>query len=297
MKRKTTERKVGSGCITRKMKTKKKRRLRLLFNNKNSMSQRKAARLLKMSQPTINYWLKKIKIKCRKRIKSPKYTQTQAIMAQRKCLWLYRKYRKFDFILDDEKYFTLSNTTIAGNRNFYTSKISECPPEVSHAGKRKFEKKVLLWVAISPKGISKSVIKSSKLAINQKIYKNQCLKKCLLPFIREKHKDNFIFWPDLASAHYGAISTSFLRENKIPFVDKQHNPANVPQCRPVEDFFAILSAKVYEGGWEADNVTQLKSRIKRCLKKIDLNLVQTMMKKVKGRLRKCGENGVYSVVH
>ena len=34
-------------------------------------------------------------------------------------------------------------------------------------------------------------------------------------------------------------------DKKINFVEKEDNPQNVPECRPIKDFWAILKAKVY----------------------------------------------------
>ncbi|CAF5166545.1 unnamed protein product, partial [Rotaria magnacalcarata] len=39
----------------------------------------------------------------------------------------------------------------------------------------------------------------------------------------------------------------WLHEQNIKFVPKQDNPPNVPQARPIEDFWSILAGKVYEG--------------------------------------------------
>lgn len=86
----------------------------------------------------------------------------------------------------------------------------------------------------------------SKQAINQTIYLDECIKKRLVPFIKEKHRRcRYVFWPDLASSHYANSVQNWLYENKIRFVPKYLNPANVPEVRPIEDFFAYLKRKVY----------------------------------------------------
>jgi hypothetical protein len=72
------------------------------------------------------------------------------------------------------------------------------PDEVRFIGKEKFPTKILVWIAISARGMSKPLIRASKSeAINSAISINECLKKRLLPFIREHHQDlNYIFWTD-----------------------------------------------------------------------------------------------------
>ena len=62
------------------------------------------------------------------------------------------------------------------------------------------KKKLLVWAAISSKGISRIFIVPSGQAVNQHIYKEECLQRRLIPFIKKYHQeDEFIFWPDLAS--------------------------------------------------------------------------------------------------
>jgi hypothetical protein len=120
-----------------------------------------------------------------------------------KCRKLIEKYSKVDFILDDESYFTLSNTTLSGNDRFYSNNLQKTPFNVRNKFKAKFEQKILVWVAISPRGKSKVLFFKSGLAINQSIYKEQCLDKGLMSFIDEYYpRGGYVFWPDLASSHY-----------------------------------------------------------------------------------------------
>ena len=102
------------------------------------------------------------------------------------------------------------------------------PDNVRFAGKEKFSTKVLLWIAIS--GMSSPLIHPSKSeAIKSDIYINECLEKRLLPFIHEYHQDlNYMFWPDLASAHYSAATVGWMDQN-INNAAKLINPPNVPQ--------------------------------------------------------------------
>ena len=113
-------------------------------------------------------------------------------------------------------------------------------------------KKLLMWIAISERGMSKTFFrKSGSVAINSSIYINECLQARFLPFIHKHHGDfNYLFWPDLAGAHYSKESVTWMNQN-VHYVEKQSNPPNVPQARPIENFWGHLSQLVYEGGWEA----------------------------------------------
>ena len=61
-----------------------------------------------------------------------------------------------ELVLDDEKYFPLHNESISANRDFYTSDPSAAPPEVKFKCTKKFEPKIMVWIAVSENGISPS---------------------------------------------------------------------------------------------------------------------------------------------
>ena len=133
--------------------------------------------------------------------------------------------------------------------------------------------------------MSKILIRQSGLAINQKIYLEDCIKKRLIPFIKEHHQDSqFVFWPDLATSHYAKSVQAYLNEQNVRFVPKEDNPANIPEARPIEDFWSIIKGLVYKDAWQAENLDQLRKRIVYCFNKVDLNLVQELAKGILSRI-------------
>ena len=62
---------------------------------------------------------------------------------------------------------------------------------------------------------------------------------------------------------------------------REANPPNVPQLRPVEDFWGILKGLVYKAGWEATTERQLKQRVRKCLRDIDLGPIQARLDRLK----------------
>ena len=105
---------------------------------------------------------------------------------------------------------------------------------------------MLVWVCVSEKGISNPIFRQSGVAVNEIVYKG-LIKDGVLPFINQHHSDgNYKFWPDLESLHYAAKVVEYYRAQKIKFVEKCENPANVPEVRAIEDFWLILKGKVYE---------------------------------------------------
>lgn len=290
------ERKPGSGRIPVIFDKKGTNNLKKMFDGKDKISTRYAARKFKCNHSTIVKKLKKMNIKCRKKVKSPKYSDAQIKTVKTQCNFMYKNFGKKCFILDDEKYFTLSASQMPGNNTYYTGNPSQVVNEVKYKGKVKYEKKILLYIAISENGISKPFLYPSGLAIDKTMY-IKCLKKILLPFITKHGDTDYIFWPDKASCHYAYETIAFLQSKNIPFVPKNRNPSNLPQARPIEDFFGLLSSKVYANGWEAQNISTLKRRIKKCIKEIDISVVQDSCRSIASKLRKIGREGPFSTCH
>ena len=116
---------------------------------------------------------------------------------------MVRNLANLDFFLDDESYFSKSNKKNSGNSGFYASDVSSTPNDVKYKPKQKFEEHILVYVVISFRGISKPYIVPSGLAIIQEVYTNQFLRKYLISHIKRYYSENeYVFWPDLASAHY-----------------------------------------------------------------------------------------------
>lgn len=241
---------------------------------------------------TICRQLAKMKIKHRKREKAPKYVKKQQKKARIRSRKLYKQLKSKNqcLVMDDEKYFTWSSQNRGG---YYTDDKSKCPDDVRFAGEEKYPDKVLVWVAISERGMSKPLIRrSGSEAIKTEIYIRECLVERLLPFIKKHHNDgNYIFWPDLAPAHKSKATLDWMKAN-INFVPVENNPPNVPQARPVEDFWGFLSQKVYEGGWEAKTEQDLINRIQSKLKDFKKEYFVRLVSRAKSKLRLIAEKGV-----
>ena len=155
---------------------------------------------------------------------------------------------------------------------------------------------MLVYVCASSRGVPGAFIAKSGTAIDHKTYRKKCIEGIVLRFIKEHHSDkNYQFWPDLASSHYAESVMDCYSENGINFVEKYENLANVPEVRPIEDFRAILRGAVYKGGWQAKNIDQLISRIRRCLKNIQTNeqsTIQRLFGSISKRLDKVRRYGL-----
>ena len=135
----------------------------------------------------------------------------------------------------------------------------------------------------SENGISQPYFVPSGLAVYQKIYLNKCIKKRLIPFINKYHSDGaYVFWPDLASSHNAKTVIMYLNKENVHYVEKADNPVNLPECRPIENFWSILKGLVYKNNWHSEILKKLRSRIKYCLKKIDIELIQSLAQSIPG---------------
>lgn len=291
---KNHELKRGRGRKPKIMTTTKVKQLVNMFDDNDGISYRQAARKFNCHFTYIGKTLvSKTQIKCRKKMKIPLRNDDQMRRARTRCSALYRKLLSASCVMDDEAYFLLSHANISGNDRFYTSDVSQSPPNVKYKAVGKYTKKCLVWVCFSENGLSPPFFLPSGLAVNQKIYLEQIIKKRLIPFIERYHSHGkYIFWPDLASAHYAKSVISYLNEKNINFVKKNENPPNVPEIRPIEDFWGILKGLVYKNNWQAENLDKLKNRIKYCMKKIDKDLIQSLAQSTRSRVNSVRLHGV-----
>ena len=156
----------------------------------------------------------------------------------------------------------------------------------------------MLWLAVSPRGVSKPYFCKSGGALKVETYRPECVAKRLMPFIDSKHKrEDVLFWPDLASCHYARQTQELLEREGIPFVPKEQNPLVAPQLRPIEDVWAILKAKTYEGDCEATSELQLKRRFRQSIKALNQEVLKTMMGEVPQRVRKAARAGALQFLH
>ena len=126
------------------------------INNKSGISQRRHARLFMVAQSKISRNLKR-RTKILKYINVQRCLNTQKInRSEHKTLpgQLYRKISNCCFvIMDDEKYFSLSNTNLPGHVYYYTSDKSAAPPDIKYKKRSKYEPTIMTQLVVSSKGI------------------------------------------------------------------------------------------------------------------------------------------------
>lgn len=121
--------------------------------------------------------------------------------------------------------------------------------------------------------------------MNADIYVNQCLKKYLLPLIRQ-HDTPVIFWPDLASCHYAKLTMDWYTSKNVIIVPKHMNPPNCPEIRPIEQFWALVKRYLRTQVQPADTVEKFKRDWTKASKIVANQSAQNLMKNVRGKVRK-----------
>jgi transposase len=299
----TTERAGGSGRIPVKMTKNRKKKLVEEIQTSTAPSQRRMASKYGITQPYVHKIIRANNIKAFKKEKAPKVTPQQV---QTQVTRIGRLYRHFlacengspDIVMDDESYFTFSALHLPQNDHYYSTSRHDADPSIRYAPGAKFERKLMVWIAISNKGVSQPYFCPAKWALNGELYRKMCITKRLIPFLHKHHlSGQYLFWPDLASCHYAGETLRLLDNLNIRYVHKEMNPPNCPQLRPIEDFWGVLKQMVYDKGWQAESIVQLQRRIVYCLSKIDEDVVHHMMDNVKSNLRKARVSGVESRIH
>lgn len=287
----------GSGGHNKKLSNSQRGAIARWISNKKGVSLRQQARKYGVSAMTIRKVIHEKGLKCYKRKKAPQYSCDQEETVKTRARKLLRVLANKKILMDDESYFRLKCDYIPGNDHFYSSNIGAAPPEVKYRTERKFPIQLMVWICVSEDALSQPVFLERPNSVTAKFYQDHCIRGELVNFIESHHQhDDIVFWPDLASAHYAKETQALLNTLAIPFVPKDANPPNLPQCRPIENFWAALKAAVYQGGWEATSVPQLKRRITACVKNIPLTSLQRDFASVRKRLRIVGQSGPLAVV-
>ena len=211
--------------------------------------------------------------------------------AKKRCRIICRKFRNLDFLIDDEKYFGSSGFQMSGNRGYYTSDFAQTPMTI----KKKFEPKVMLWIAMSPKGYPSPHVRA------QHVFHCAIIRCQLL---------GAPTWSPSAmeATYFGRTRLAHIMQGSPhPFLTaitwitwrktKEDNPTEVPQRRPVEDFFGLLATRVYHRNWVTKDVPALKRRIRKCISAIPPATVQATMESVRKRLLRAWMVGVLEVCH
>ena len=219
--------------------SKTKTQLQRAAKNKDNVSVRQLANKLNIPKSTVHRQLSSMGLKYHKKRTCPKYTEKQLVEVKLATGHLYRDFfakRPFPIcVMDDESYIDLDGYIQHGFNGYYTDNVAKAPDSVKYLPKAKRPGKIGFWYAVSDHGFSEIFIFRQGLAINAERYIQHCIRERLVPFVdQHHHRNEILFWPDKASAHYANATIRELQVLQIPLVPKKFNPINLPQARPIE---------------------------------------------------------------
>ena len=295
-------RRAQNGTPVPKMSAKRRQDLVRMANGKVGVSLHLLGCRFGITHERVRQILREEGVRYRMRQKAPQVSAQQEKYRKSRLRRLSRgklsATQEQDVIMDDESYFTYTGSEMSQNRGFYAGPGGDTPSIVKYRPIGKFPRKLLVRIATSPKGVSKPTICPSSTNVSAHVYITKCLNSELKPFIEANYtRGGYVFWPDLASAHYARATCQFLEEAGIPYLSHEENPPNVPQLRPIEDIWGILKQEVYRGDWTATSDQQLRARILSSIRKIDPEVPRAMMKKVGQRVRLADRHGPLVQIH
>lgn len=266
---------------------KKEKKVLELLKQKKTLSVRQMARKAGVSIGTIQNIKKRNNIKTYKKQKIAKRSTAQQQRAKQRSRNLYNvllKEKNRCILMDDETYVKMDLSTLAGPQFYHAMKGEVVPDEIKGISSEKFGKKIMVWQAICSCGKRSTPFFTSG-TVNGKIYRDECIKKRLLPLYR-KHTNPPLFWPDLATCHYSNDTVDLYKQKNIDFVLKDDNPPNCPSLRPIERYWAIMKRMLRNDGQDINSIEQFKKKWSATSKKITTKVVQNLMVGIRRKVRK-----------
>ena len=180
-------------------------RLKHLVNHRTDVSLGFLATNFGVGRQTICDYQEEMNIKYhkKKKHKTPKFTDKKLEETPSRARPRYRLLLSNDFqvVMDDEKYFVFTNHSVPTNRSYYTSNKAATSSDVKFKQLRKYELKILVWIAILTNRISPLFSAKQKRPINEKMHLKQCIVKRLIQFTNSSPpKEKVLFWTDLITS-------------------------------------------------------------------------------------------------
>lgn len=258
-----------------------------LFSKNKSISVRDVARKVGVSNANVQKTKERLNMKTHKKQKAPKRSQAQHQRAKARSGKLYKHLcanSERCILMDDETYVKMDTSTLPGPQ-YYTAVVGELvPDEEKCVNVEKFGEKVLVWQAMCSCGLKSSTF-FTKGRIGGENYRKECIQKRILP-LYNKHDVSPIFWPDLASAHYAKETVDLIKAKNIDYIEKDRNPPNCPNLRPVERYWAIVKRHMRKKGEVAQNMNDFKKMWNSAARKVTITGVQRLMQSVRSKIRK-----------
>lgn len=203
--------------------------------------------------------------------KAPVYTDDHTARCIDGCQLLVARLADADtiVIMDDESYCLKDPSELPGRKFVHIVPGVKTPPKALVHGKTKFAKKYGVWQAIASNGL-KSPPVFIQGTMNAYRYLEECIKPVLLPWIVQNFDINkCLFWPDLAQYHYTKNVRTTLADIGLDMVTREENTPNLPQCRPIERYWALVKRKLKKFQTPAETVEDFADRWQECASEVE----------------------------
>lgn len=281
----TIERKAGSGRKSGPVDCQLANKVIKSFKENPGLSLRDRAIKYKTSKSNVHRLRRRSGLKCYRAIKHPNRTEKQNLTAKKRARKLYDEVlRNFNgcIVMDDETYIKCDFKQVNGQKFYLSTMRGNVPEKFKYVCLDKFARKMMVWQAICSCGRkSQAYVTSSTMKADN--YIKECLQKRLLPFIKS-HTVPVRFWPDLASCHYARTTMAWFEANRVAVVQKNMNPPNCPELRPIEKYWAIVKRYLKKNGGTVNDAKTMLRKWNQQAEKVQSPVVKRLMGGINGKV-------------
>lgn len=140
-----------------------------------------------------------------------------------------------EIIFSDEKLFLLQESHNTQNDRVYATSLDNIPTNKRQVQRFQNVSSVMVWGAISRRAKLPLVFIEKGVKINQQYYKDEVLKKFLLPEAKKIYGDDYYcFQQDSAPAHAAKSVQDWCKANLPDFITKDEWPPSSPDLNPLD---------------------------------------------------------------
>jgi len=151
-------------------------------------------------------------------------------------------------------------------------------------GRKHFSKSVMASVAVSKAGKTSVHFIDKGTKVDASYYRKTLLQRCLLPDIRQKSDDHFVFQQDGAPSHRAKSTVEFLQRTVPNFIEPSVWPPNRPDLNPVDcAVWGALQQSVYR--IPISNLDDLKDRVRTCWESLNQQITNKSIDQWRDRLK------------